>query len=194
MRLMMTAALSAFVACGMNAADFNENFCDSTLRIDYIFGGGPDGIKLMMESQSKQSGWAGRRTRLNEVPVAGNGTIIVTDPQTGDTLYRNPFSSLFQEWIYTPEAKEKNMGFENSFLVPLPKREADITVSLRGNRHEEIGRIVHRYRPDDELVALRGMNPIAHTYLHKGGDPKDDIDIAFLAQAYTAEEMDTFIK
>lgn len=189
----ITAVIFSFVACGMNAADFNENFCDSTLRVDYIFGGGPDGIKLMLDSQSKQAGWAGRRLRLKEVPVAGNGTVMVTDPQTGDTLYRNTFSSLFQEWIYTPEAKEKSMCFENSFLVPLPKREADITVSLRGNRHEEIGRITHRYRPDDELVALRGLHPIAHTYLHKGGDPKDAIDIAFLAEGYRAEEMDTFI-
>ncbi len=187
------AAVSAFVACGMSAANFNENFCDSTLRIDYIFGGGPDGVKLMLDSQSKQPGWAGRRSRLNEVPVDGNGTILVTEPLTGDTLYMNSFSSLFQEWIYTPEAQEKNMAFENSFLVPLPKKEADITVSLRSNRHEEIGRISHRYRPDDELVALRGQNPLAHKYIHKGGNPSKAIDIAILAEGYRQEEMDTFI-
>lgn len=186
------AAVAVCFSCGIAAADFYENFCDSTLRVDYIFGGGPDGVKLMLESQSKQDGWAGRRSRLKDVPVAGYGTIMVTDPETGDTLYRNTFSSLFQEWIYTPEAKEKNMGFENSFLVPLPKKEADITVSLRGNRHEEIGRITHRYRPDDELVAIRGLETIAHKYIHKGGDPKEAIDIAFLAEGYREEEMDTF--
>lgn len=177
----------------MCASDFSENFCDSTLRIDYILGGGPDGIKMMIDSQSKQSGWAGRRSRLKEVPVAGNGTVLVTDPLSGDTLYMNSFSSLFQEWIYTPEAGEKNLAFENSFLVPLPKKEADITVSLRSNRHEEIGKITHRYRPNDELVALRGQNPIAHKYIHKGGDSKDAIDIAILAEGYRSEEMDTFL-
>ncbi|MDE5813103.1 MAG: IgA Peptidase M64 [Muribaculaceae bacterium] len=175
------------------ASDFNENFRDSTLRVDYIFGGGPSGIKLMLDSQSKQQGWAGRRHRLKDVPTAGNGTIMVTDPQTGDTLYRNTFSSLFQEWIYTPEAQTRDMAFENSFLVPLPKKEADITVSLRSNRHEEIGRITHRYRPDDELVALRGGSPKEHKYIHKGGDSSEAIDIAILAEGYRPEEMDSFI-
>ncbi|MDE5794669.1 MAG: IgA Peptidase M64 [Muribaculaceae bacterium] len=193
MNRIFVVAIAIGLSSAMHATEFNQNFCDSTLRIDYILGGGPDGINLLIDSQTKQPGWAGRRSRLKEVPVAGNGTVLVTDPLSGDTLYMNTFSSLFQEWIYTPEAKEKNMSFENSFLVPLPKKEADITVSLRGNRHEEIGRITHRYRPDDELVALRGENPISHKYIHKGGDPTEAIDIAILAEGYTQDEMDSFI-
>ena len=193
----LNIALTAFLAASCmgvtHAKDFNENFSDSTLRIDYVFGGGPSGVRVMLDSQSKQKGWAGRRTRLKDVPVAGNGTIMVTDPLTGDTLYRNTFSSLFQEWICTPEARNKDMAFENSFLVPLPLQEADITVSLRGNRQEEIGRATHRYRPGDELVALRGTEPMPHRYIHKGGDPDEAIDIAILAEGYRPEEMDTFL-
>ncbi len=190
--LIATAILTVSASVA-SAADFNQNFCDSTLRVDYIFGGGPGGVKVMLDSQSKQAGWAGRRHRLNEAPIAGNGTILVTDPATGDTLYRNTFSSLFQEWIYTPEAQTIDMSFENSFQVPLPKKEADITVSLRNNRHDEIGRLTHRYRPNDELVALRGANPMPHKYIHKGGDSKNAIDIAVLAEGYRPEEMDSFI-
>lgn len=193
LHITLAALMASYCVGEALAADFNENFRDSTLRIDYVFGGGPAGVRLMLDSQSKQKGWAGRRSRLKEVPVAGNGTIMVTDPQTGDPLYRNSFSSLFQEWIYTPEAHTKDMAFENSFLVPLPKKEADVTVSLRSNRHEEIGRITHRYRPDDELVALRGESPLPHHYIHKGADPSEAIDIAILAEGYTAEEMDTFL-
>ena len=174
--------------------NFSRNFSDSTLRVDYIFGGGPSGVKVMLDSQSKLPGWAGRRHRLKEAPIAGNGTILVTDPQTGDTLYHNTFSSLFQEWIYTPEAQEREMSFENSFQVPLPLREADITLSLRDNRHQEIGRLTHRYRPDDELIALRGGNPMPHQYIHKGADPSEAIDIAILAEGYRPEEMERFIE
>lgn len=195
MKLNITIATLLAASCvgSTYACAFNENFQDSTLRIDYVFGGGPGGVRLMLDSQSKQKGWAGRRHRLKDVPVAGNGTITVTDPLTGDTLYRNSFSSLFQEWIYTPEAKVRDMAFENSFLVPLPRKEADITVSLRSNRHEEIGRLTHRYRPHDELIALRGDKPNPYQYLHKGGDPSEAIDIAILAEGYRPEEMDTFI-
>ena len=98
MKLNLTIAVLLASSCVGEAAasDFSENFCDSTLRIDYIFGGGPSGVRLMLDSQSKQKGWAGRRYRLKDVPVAGNGTIMVTDPQTGDTLYSNTFSSIFK--------------------------------------------------------------------------------------------------
>lgn len=193
LRHTMAAICAAGITASAFAADFSKNFCDSTLRVDYIFGGGPGGVHILLDSQSKQAGWAGRRHRLNDVAAAGNGTVMVTDPATGDTLYRNTFSSLFQEWINTPEAKEKDMSFQNSFIVPLPKKAADITVSLRDNRHDEIARLTHRYRPDDELVALRGQNPMPHRYIHKGGDPKEAIDIAILAEGYKAEEMDSFI-
>lgn len=189
----LLAALLAGSSLAMDAKDFNEIFCDSTLRIDYIFGGGPGGVKIMLNGQSKQNGWAGRRARLEKTPVAGNGTILVTDPVNGDTLYNNSFSSLFQEWICTPEAQKKDMAFENSFLVPMPKKEADIVVSIRNNRHEEIGRLKHRYLPDDELVALRGQEPMPHKYLYKGGDPKEAIDIAILAEGYALQQMDTFL-
>ena len=173
--------------------DFSTNFADSTLRVDYIFGGGPSGIHVMLDGQSKSKGWYGRRARLNQVPYLGNGTISVVDPQTGETLYSNSFSSLFQEWIHTPEAEQVNNSFENTFIVPLPKKEADIVVALRNNRHEEIARLSHRYRPDDELVAVKGENPLPYKYIHKGGDPKNAIDIAMLAEGYTPEEMDSFI-
>ncbi len=95
MKKLILGVMSVGMAFGMSAADFNKNFCDSTLRIDYIFGGGPDGIKIMMDSQSKQAGWAGRRSRLKEVPTTGNGTVMVTDPVSDDTLYMKSFSSLF---------------------------------------------------------------------------------------------------
>lgn len=192
--MLVIITLSGFSTLRAATPGFNENFADSTLRVDYIFGGGPSGVKVMLDSQTKMKGWAGRRHNLKDVPMPGNGTIIVTDPQTGDTLYRNTFSSLFQEWIYTPEVKEKEMAFENSFQVPLPLREADITLQLRDNRHKELARLTHRYRPDDELVAKRGNNPMPHKYIHKGGDPEHSIDIAILAEGYTADEMEKFIE
>ncbi len=194
MKKIVTAVVIVNCFFGIKAADFNENFCDSTLRIDYIFGGGPDGVKILLDSQTKQPGWAGRKKRLDAVPAVGNGTILVTNPISGDTIYCNTFSSLFQEWIYTPEAQDKNMAFENSFLVPLPKREVDITVSLRSNRHEEIARNTHRFRPNDELIAIRGQMPLPHKYIHKGATPGEAIDIAILAEGYRQEEMDTFLK
>lgn len=178
---------------GASASDFNANFNDSTLRIDYILAGGPQGAQIYLESSSKQKGWAGRKNKLKETPIAGNGTIFVMNPLTGDTLYMNSFSTLFQEWILTQEASETPHSFENSFLVPLPKKEADIIMELRDNRRQTIARLKHKYRPDDELVAIVGQNPLPHIYLYEGKNGEDVIDIAFVAEGFREEEMDTFV-
>lgn len=193
MKQILLASAMAFVALGASAGGFSENFCDSTLRVDYIFGGGPQGIQVLLDGQSKTAGWAGRRSHLNELHIKGNGEIQVIDPTGGELLYVNPFSTLYHEWLDTEEAATTQRSFENSFQVPLPKREADIRVVIRNNRQEEIGSLTTRYNPADELVAIKGINPLPHKYLHRGGDPKEAIDIAILAEGYTVEEMDSFI-
>lgn len=189
----LALAAPLLMAVTSSAANFNEAFSDSTLRIDYILGGGPDGSRIFFQSQSKQPGWAGRRANLDSVPVAGNGTIYVSDPESGKILYANPFSSLFQEWINLPEAGETSMAFENSFIVPLPRHEADITLSLRDNHQQTIATLTHRYCPGDELTAIRGRKPLPHIYLHRGGNPSQAIDVAILAEGFPQEEMDSFL-
>lgn len=175
-----------------NADVFNKNFSDSTLRIDYIFGGGKGGNHIFLQQQTKQKGWAGRRSHLKETPVKGNGNIIVKNPNTGDTLYNNCFSTLFQEWLSTPEASVTSQSFENSFLIPLPKNDVDITISLRDNRGKEITTFTHRYKKDDELVRNVGERINPYVYIHKAKE-KNAINLAILAEGYTNEEMDSFI-
>lgn len=191
-RIVLAIFIAATVFCS-KASDFEKNFCDSTLRIDYIFGGGPSGIHVMRAAQSKSPGWYGRRGHLSETPNLGNGSVQVLDPSTGNVLYTNPFSSLFQEWLDTEESGAVDRSFENSFIVPLPVSEADIQLTLLNNRHEEIAKMKYRYCPDDELVGIRGKNILPHQYIHKGGDPGEAIDIALLAEGYTEAEMDSFL-
>ena len=194
-------ALSLIVSIGGVASsqenpsqDFYKSFNDSTLRLDYVFGGGPKGNQVFLNAQSKQAGWAGRHTRLKDTPVKGNGNILVLDPETGDTLYNYCFSSLFQEWIYTPEAATTAQSFENSFVVPLPVKEADIKLSLRNNKDQEIAGLTHRYRPDDVLVRNITHTPLPHKYIHRGNDVDKAIDLAILAEGYTQDEMESFLE
>lgn len=193
--LLATTVFGASAECDpAHPCAFMKSFNDSTLRVDYVFGGGPNGINILFDGASKTAGWYGRRHRLKEVPLQGNGSITVTDPVTGDTLYRHTFSSLFQEWILTEEADSVSRSFENTFLVPLPKGEANITVTLLNNRQQPAATFTHRYSPADELVAKRGVSKLYKEYIHKGSDPKEAIDIAMVAEGYTEAERDEFIK
>lgn len=191
-------ALSVLTSLGIQMSkaenNFDKWFCDSTLRIDYTFGGGPDGSGVFLMGQTKQKGWAGRQTRLKDSPLRGNGNILVKDPATGDTLYNNSFSTLFQEWLSTPEAKIMNQSFENSFLVPLPLQQAEILLELRDNKNQIIATHSHKYRPDDELVRKVKHPALPHKYLYGSPSNRKAIDLAILGEGYLPEEMESFLE
>ncbi len=176
-----------------SAPDFEKWFNDSTLRLDYIVGGNAGTTSLMLHDMSKTSGWAGRRHNLKHPPYIGYGQITVTDEASGDTIYSHSFSSLFTEWRLTEEAAEKDArAFQNTFLVPLPKADAIVTAELLDSRHSPIASVSHRYSPNDILVGKTLPRELPYRYIHKGGDPKEAIDVAFLAEGYTEEEMPLF--
>lgn len=192
--IIMTAAFNfpSTVFAGSTDIDFNRFFNDSTLRIDYIFGGDDSQSSVLLQKMRKFDGWAGRRHRLSVPPYAGNGQVIVTDALSGDTIYANSFSTLYSEWLRTDEAKELKKSFQNSFLIPLPKEDAVITTSLFDTRHNLIATSSHRYSLSDILVDKSAPVSLSYQYIHKGGTPSEAIDVAILAEGYTESEMELF--
>lgn len=191
-------ALGLLFACGVGVSaqtPFEANFADSTLRLDYILSGNATTSDVALRRMSKTKGWAGRRVNLARAPYRGNGSVTVVDSLSGDTIYQQSFSSLFQEWQTTGEALTARKAFEGSYLVPLPRRAAYITVELYDTRHRTVATSRQLYNPRDILVHDAGRKPTPkHRYLHRGGDPARTIDVAIVSEGYTAKEMGTFMK
>ena len=177
----------------VQAQNFSDWFEEKTLRTDYIFTGNARQQEVCLDELSMLPQWAGRRHHLNELPLAGNGEITMKDKATGTVIYRTSFSSLFQEWLGEEEATRVKKGFENSFLLPFPKKEAIVTISLK-NAHQQVSAsLTHEIRPDDVLIHQRGTAHITpHRYIHQSGSLEDCIDVAILAEGYTETEMDLF--
>lgn len=184
------------LAFAMNAAaqDFDTYFVDKTLRIDYSFSGNVAEQHIAVDELKLSPRWYGKRKRLAELPMEGNGQITVKDHKTGDTIYRNSFSTLFQEWLSYPEAETTSKAFENVFLVPMPKDTVDITVDLRNNRREVVASLTHQVVPSDILIRHIGeRNVTPYETLLQAKDTTKCIHIAFLAEGYQQHEMPTFI-
>ena len=177
----------------VQAQNFSDWFEEKTLRTDYIFTGNARQQEVCLDELSMLPQWAGRRHHLSELPLAGNGEITMKDKATGTVIYRTSFSSLFQEWLGEEEATRVKKGFENSFLLPFPKKEAIVTISLK-NAHQQVSAsLTHEIRPDDVLIHQRGTAHITpHRYIHQSGSLEDCIDVAILAEGYTETEMDLF--
>ena len=190
------AILAALVCAGAMAQAFEKHFSDSTLRIDYIFSGNAQTQTIAVDQYNVMPHWHGKRKHLDEVPVQGNGQIIVQDPRTKQALYRNSFSTLFQEWLSYPEAKtDQTKSFENVFLVPMPKDTVDITLQLMDNHHRVVTSLTQRFSPRDILIRRIGYHNVTpYATLLQAKDTTNCIHIAFVAEGYRPEEMPTFLE
>lgn len=177
-----------------SAQDFNKFFTDETLRIDYIFAGNAAEQHIFVDKLNRIDGWHGKRFNLSQVPVEGNGQIVMKDCITGETIYRNSFSTLFQEWLSYDEAVSNSRSFENVFLTPMPKQKANVTVTLFNNRRETVCTLTHTVDPEDILIRTIGQRHAPYDVLIKPKDKNRAVRIAFVAEGYTKSEMKTFIQ
>ena len=139
----------------LNAQVFTDYFADKTLRIDYIFNGNASKQGICLDGLSSLPTWAGRRHHLAELPLQGNGQIVMRDVANGKTIYTTSFSSLFQEWLETDEAKSITKGFENTFLLPYPLQPVEVEITLLDSRRNVRAFMKHLVHPDDVLIAQK---------------------------------------
>ena len=165
---------------------------DKTLRLDYIFSGTDKSVEISLDEMSCFEGWAGRRVNLDEVPVRGNGQISLTDEANGEVLYRQSFSTLFQEWQTTEEATRVRKSFENVFLLPMPDAKAKVRVELYDFWGNVSASLTHIVDPGDVLIRKMAPQVSQHQYLLKSGSPEDKIDVVIVAEGYTADELELF--
>ena len=75
-----------------HAQRFEDCFEDRTLRLDYTFSGNSDHQELYVDEMISIPRWYGKRQHLAEVPLKGNGQIIM-------------------EWLSTEESKRVQKSF-----------------------------------------------------------------------------------
>ena len=178
---------------GIVAQSFSDYFEDKTLRIDYTFSGNHDLQHIEVSELKKSDGWYGRRHNLDSLPLRGNGQIYMK--HKGKVVYATSFSSLFQEWLTTEESTKATKSFENTFLLPFPKDEMDVTINLTNTHNKVVSELTYHINPKDILIRQMKPNKEQKTrYIHKGGDPKECIDVVIVAEGYTESELETFFK
>ena len=183
--------LSSFSA---QAQNFDDYFEDKTLRLDYTFAGDATRQQIFVDELVSLPRWYGRKQHLAELPLKGNGQITVRSLADGMVIYRHSFSSLFQEWVSTAEAKQTQKSFENVFLVPFPKSPVEIKVELFDYHDQVISRIIHKVDPKDILIRKAGERQITpHVTLQQAADTARCIRVAFVAEGYQQQEMDVFL-
>src|SRR5574344_2869984 len=200
-RLLLIIITTVGGIVGLNAQNFEEYFEDATLRLDYVFAGNVKEQHIYLQEMKKQDKWAGRKGRLSEIFLLGNGQVTVKDHASQKVIYANTFSTLFQEWLQYDEAKKLSRSFETSHNVPFHKNTVDVTVTLTNNHHAVIAEMTHTVDPKDILIRKIGNNGIPFYYVWKPSNAQKDTPSRPSAaneprsgkgRNYTASEYDPF--
>jgi hypothetical protein len=176
-----------------SSAQFGKYFENQTLRFDYFHSGSVEAEYFMTDELILEGPWAGSKKNLIDPNDFGSCKITIYDSISGKPIYSRQYSTMFVEYQATEEATMQCGNFPESFLMPLPKKTVKVEFQSREKDNVWVTRYEGFVNPEkDEIKVKTGNNYPVETIL-KSGKPQKKLDLVFLSEGYTAEEMPKFI-
>jgi len=192
-RVFISLLLVSIAFQGYGQIDFNQYFTNETMRIDFIFAGDAESEHIYLDEIKKEPFWGGTKLQLISPLDYGEYKIEVFDHQSNKMIYKTGFSTLFEEWQTTNEAQNIEKGFQQSIKFPYPKNIVQLKLYSRSweGTFNEI--LTLQINPKDYFINPETLS-FPFEKIVDNGTPDNKVDIAFLAEGYTNEEMDKFKK
>jgi hypothetical protein len=173
---------------------FTEHFTGRTLRWDYYHSGTAGEEHIALDRLRLEGDWPGRRAELVDDADLGKYRFSVVDPESGETLFRTGFSSIYGEWETTGEARRGAWGtLHESQRFPEPRHPVELVLEKRtasgdfSEIHREAADPSSRF-VDRSPIPARGVAWAVEEH----GPPAEKVDLLVLGDGYTAEEMDGY--
>jgi hypothetical protein len=172
--------------------DFDKYFTGKVLRFDFMFAGNSSKITVYPSGMKEEPFYAGSRTQLIDPFNYGNFKYEVFDAAENKLLYSRGFSTLFQEWQTTAEARVMERSFYEVATMPFPKNKIRFVISARERKGTFYKLYETEIDPTDQFI--RKEKPVTAKVNHiiTSGDPSKCVDLVFIAEGYTADEMKKF--
>jgi len=174
---------------------FSDYFIDKTLRIDYLLGGNHQEEIVYFAGMKQEPFWGGPHKNLVDLFNYGTYRYCLYDSLSGRLLFLRGFGTLFQEWEGTPEALTIRRTFPMTAVMPFPKRTIRFVIEKRANATGKFEKIFELFiNPVNYFIVKENIRHIPITRLKESGEPGNHVDIAFIAEGYTMQEMGKFRK
>lgn len=196
-RFIAIAVLAAAVAGCAQAQKgpaFDAWFVDKTMRVDYFHTGSAAGEAFALDQVYDQGIWAGTRTHLIDPFGLGRYSVKVYDAATGTLIFSKGFDSYFGEYR-TSDGGVKGVPrtFHESALLPFPKKPIRFTVETKDRQNTSTTAFSQTIDPAALTVVRERLIPgVRVVEALKSGEPRRKVDVAIIAEGYTAAEEAKF--
>ncbi len=180
----------------MSQVHFGDYFESKSLRFDFILTGNNESRQAGLLQISEEPVWGGPVDILTEPFDYGEYAVKLYDQDKNNVIYSRGFNTLFQEWITTEEAGKQPQSYTNSVVTPFPKNPVVLVLEQRDKQNGMEFKPFFEMKIDPRGVFINRSPKVGNkvTQLqHKGGSAQK-VDLVFLAEGYTPEEQDKFLK
>lgn len=173
--------------------NYNQYFTEERLRIDFILAGNREKQEAFLHKLAKECKWAGSPNSL--IDPFRYGEYMFEAYAGSELIYSKGFSTLFQEWRTSAEAKKVSKAFTQTVWMPYPKDKIKIMLSERVKSTEKFRELFScEIDPADKTINREIEKENLSTTLLQSGPMENKVDLVFLAEGYTRDEMDKFHK
>ena len=189
------ALLLFLIYCSSSfSQQYSDYFIDKACRIDFHFCGNASQTTVFLDKVKQEPFWGGRRSHLSTDLNLGDFRFRVIDSISNKQIYSDGFSALFHEWQTTPEATKTSKSFEQTIQFPFPAKPVRVIIEKRLDLDKWQELFHYTFSPVDKLIQQTTPKKIPVKVITKTEKPEKAIDIAVIAEGYTAAEQGKFYK
>jgi len=174
-------------------AQFEEHFENRTLRLDYVHAGTHNSEWYAFDELLWEPYWGGSLSKLIDTFSFGAYRVEVYDTSSKSLIYSRGYGSLFSEWQTTAEARLIMKSFNESVVVPFPKKPITIVLLSRNREgvfNKQFEMIVD---PASYFIQPNQRHKYPVTDIEINASSHQAVDIVLLPDGYSADEMEKFL-
>lgn len=173
---------------------FEELFDQGVMRIDLVFSGTAEETSYALSGVKKEQYYSGSKSRLIDPFDYGDHKFVVKDKASGEMIFSHSYCTLFREWQTTEESQNLRRAYPHVLRFPWPLASVEVEIHDRNKAGEFIKSWSETFDPASLYSDPGNPYLFESVDLEINGSTEEKVDILFLAEGYTAEEMDKFIE
>ena len=181
-----------YTLSGNAQGDFADFFTQGSMRIDLILAGNANEKQVYLDEIKKEPYWGGPHEHLKDYFDFGEYRYEVRDKASGQLIFSRGFCTLFEEWQTTREAKEINRSFEQTVTFPYPKQAISFLLKARKRDGTFEDLFSMDIQPDSYFIVPE-RDSVDVRKVYGVGASESSVDLAFIAEGYSKEEMSKFL-
>jgi hypothetical protein len=181
-----------FISITYSQVNFNDYFEDKTLRFDYFHTGDSLNDFYSFDELIEEPYWGGSKVNLIDKFNYGKYKFEVYDAETGKIIYSRGYSTLFNEWQTTGEAKLTTRTFSETVTFPFPKKPVVVKFYAASRKNEWIKKFEYEIDPENYFIKSERIAEYKNFEVQNFGDPSVKVDIVIVPEGYTIDEMELF--